>query len=62
MSESSGLYPIGYGILHNRVNSLSVRAAELAEEGGVRWEDAWTFLDLAERSRALTEKYFKVRL
>ena len=46
---------------HESFAGLTVgRAAELAEEGTIAWEDAWTFLDAAERSRVLTEKYFKV--
>ena len=48
---------------HESFAGLTVgRAAELAEEGTITWEDAWTFLDAAERARALTEKYFKVRV
>jgi len=46
---------------HESFAGLTVgRAAELAEEGTIAWEDAWTFLDAAERSRVLTEKYFKL--
>jgi len=46
---------------HESFAGLTVaRAAELAEEGIIKWQDAWTFLDMAERSRALTEKYFQL--
>ena len=69
---SSGLGGDGYGRFkgsgshphtpHESFAGLTVgKAAELAEEGTIPWQDAWTFLDLAERARALTEKYFKVR-
>ena len=47
---------------HESFAGLTVgRAAELAEEGLIDWQDAWTFLDMAERARAVTEKYFRVR-
>jgi len=46
---------------HESFAGLTVgKAAELAEAGTIPWQDAWTFLDLAERSRVLTEKYFKL--
>ena len=46
---------------HESFAGLTVgRAAELAEQGTIKWQDAWTFLDMAERSRAITEKYFQV--